>query len=117
MRELQRDFKRISKDLDKGLTGELKKAAEPVAVLARQLALGEIRNMTYHWAGTRVGVSRAKGQVYIVPVARRKSGGSSRPNLAPLLLDAYEPAVERKQGEVVDRLEEFIDRVADNNGF
>ena len=118
LRELQRDFKRISKDLDRGLTAELKQAAEPVATLARQLALGEIRNITYHWADTRVGVSRARGQVYVVPRARRRANGSPRPNLKGLLLgEAYDPALARKQGEVLRKLEDFVDRVADNNGF
>ena len=120
LRELQRDFKRISKDLDKGMTAELKKAAAPVADQGERLALTRIRNMpaTPHWAGMRIGVSAARGSVYMVPSAKRRGGGSGRPNLGGLLLTrAMEPALEDKQNEVLESMEDFLDRLGRSNGF
>jgi hypothetical protein len=119
LKELTRDFKRMSKDLDKGLTKELQRAAEPAAQKAEELALGKIRNMprSPHWAGMRIGVARARGVVYMVPAARRSSR-RARPNLSPLLLErAMQPAVEDTAPEIIDRMGDFIDRIADGNGF
>lgn len=116
LKELQRDFKRLSKDLDKQMTGELKKAAEPVRAVAEQRALGGIRNMTPAWAGQRVGVSRARGSVFIAPSARRH-GGSPRPNLGALLMLQMEAAVDQKQDEVVVALEHMVDRLGGHYGL
>ena len=119
LKELTRDFKRMSKDLDRGLTKELKKAAEPAAARAEELALGRIRNMpgSPDWAVMRIGVSRAKGVVFMVPAAR-SGRRRSRPNLGALLLsEAMEPAVEQTSAEVVEALGDFIDNIADRNGF
>lgn len=115
LRELQRAFRNMDKGVSRHLTAELKKAADPVQELAQQRALGEIRNMTYHWSQMRIGVG--SGRVYIVPRARR-SRGSARPNLGGLLLDqAMFPAVQEKQAVVVEKLEDWIDRLADGEGF
>ena len=119
LRELQRDFRRMSKDLDRRLTGELKQASAPVAGVAQQLALGRITNVgrSPRWAGMRVGVSRARGSVFIAPSARRRAG-SGRPNFAQLLAQrAMEPAVDEKQDEVVRKLEQMLDDIANRNGF
>lgn len=117
LRELQRDFKRISKDLDRGLTKELKAAAEPVKTEATTLALGRIRGLprTPRWAGMRIGVSRA-GSVYVVPSARRR-GGSPRPNLGALLLKQMDAAVDEKRDEVLRNMDDWLDKIGTNYGF
>lgn len=121
LKELSRDFKRMSKQLSDELTDELKEAAQVVADDAEELALTRIRNMprSPRWAGMRIGVSRAQGMVYVVPAARsRRKPGRGRGNLADLLLDeAMDPAVEKNQQKVVGKLEDMLDRLADNNGF
>ena len=119
LKELTRDFKKISKDLSKEITKELKDAAEPVRTGAEQLALGQIRNMsaTPRWAAMRIGVSTAQGRVYMVPQARR-AGGSGRTNLKGLLLDrAMDPALEQHADEVKDNINDVLGHVFDNNGF
>jgi hypothetical protein len=119
LRELTRAFKKISKDLDKELTNELKEAAEPVRSGAEKLALGRIRNMprSPHYAGMRVGVSKAQGAVYVVPAWRRR-GGSGRANLKTLLLErAMDPALEENQGEVLDKVDRMLGRLAGHQGF
>lgn len=119
LKELSRDFKRMSKDLSDRLVDELKEAAQVVADDAEDLALTRIRNMprSPRWAGMRIGVSRAQGLVYVVPAARSRRR-THRPNLADLLLEeAMDPAVEKNQKKVVERLEEMLDRLANSNGF
>lgn len=119
LKELSRDFKRMSKELSDELVGELKDAAQVVADDAEQLALTRIRNMprSPRWAGMRIGVSRAQGLVYVVPAARSKRR-IKRPNLAALLLDeAMDPAVEKNASKVVDRLDDMLGRIANGNGF
>ena len=116
LKELQRDFKRLSGDLDKEITGELKKAAEPVRSVAEQKILGGITNMTPAWSIQRVGVSRAKGSVYIAPKPRRLPGGSPRP-IGALLLAQMEAAADEKQDGVVNALEHMIDRLGNHYGL
>lgn len=117
LRELQRDFKKISRSLSKELRAELIKAADPVKDRAEALALSEIRNMprSPDWAGMRVGVT-AKS-VYMVPFRKRRRG-TGRANLKGLLLDrAMDPALDEKQGEIVESVGQMIDNLADRNGF
>ena len=118
LKELTRDFKKMSKELSQEVTGELKKVAEPVRSTAEQMALTGIRNMpdSPRWAGMRVGVAPGRGVVWIRPTARRR-GGSPRPNLGALLLNEMDRAVDKKQDEVVDGLEKMLDRLANDYGF
>ena len=118
LKELTRDFKRISKDLDKRLTGELLEAAEPVKDLAQSKALTQIGNMSGspNWATMKTGVSRAKGTVFMVPASRGRK--YSRRNLADLLLQrAMDPAVTEKQDHVVNALDNLIGDLANRYGF
>jgi hypothetical protein len=115
LRELDRAFKTISKDLQQGLRAEMKDAAEPVRLRAEQLAESRIRNATGPWTRMKSGVT-TRG-AYIAPSARRR-GGSPRPNYGGLLMSrAMVPAAEQKRDEVVDRLERWIDRITDDEGF
>lgn len=118
LKELTRDFKRISKELDKELVAELKEASEPVRKGAEELSLTRIRNMprSPDWATMRIGVSRAKGLVYVVP-AHRRGRGSPRSNLSDLLLEQMTTAVEQNEDEVVRRVDGMIERLGRHNGF
>lgn len=119
LKELTRDFQKISKTLSKEITKELKDAAEPVRTGAEQKALSSIRNMsaTPRWAVMRIGVSRAQGAVYMVPQARR-AGGSGRANLKGLLLDrAMDPALEENADKVKDNINDVLGHIFDDNGF
>jgi hypothetical protein len=115
LRELQRDLKKYQSDLAKELRGELKDAAEPVRVEAERLALQDIRNIGPTWSGMRVGVTGR--MVYVAPKRRRK-GGSPRPNLAGLLMEkAMQPALDKHEGDVVNKVEDLIDHLATHYGF
>jgi hypothetical protein len=117
--ELQRDFRKMSKDLDKDLVKQLKEAADPVKVEAKSLALTEIRNMVYspRWAGMRIGVTGARDLVYMVPSAKGR-GGRSRSNLSGLLFDkAMEPALERHEEDVIERIDQYLGNLGDEYGF
>ena len=119
LKELTRDFQKISKALSKEITKELKDAAEPVRAGAEQRALSDIRNMsaTPRWAAMRIGVSRAQGSVYMVPRARR-AGGSGRTNLKDLLLDrAMDPALDDNADKVKDNINDVLGLIFDDNGF
>ncbi len=110
LKELTRDFKKISKDLDKLVTNELQEAAKPVQEKADELALSRIRNMTSRWARMRIGVSRAQGVVFMVPASRGRA--RKRPNLGGLLMNrAMWPAAEQEREDVVEALGEMIDRL------
>ncbi len=116
LKELTRDFKKISKDLDKKLTGELLDAVKPVKDTAEQKALTSISNMTSDWATMKTTVGRAKGQVLMFPASRGKR--YSRPNLANLLLErAMDPAVTENEDHVVQALDDLIGNLADRYGF
>lgn len=117
LRELTRDFKKISRDLSKELRKELVEAADPVKKTGEQLALARIRNMprSPHWAGMRIGVT-AKS-VYMAPSARR-GGGSGRSNLSGLLLErAMEPALDQNADKVAGRVDDMLGHLFDRNGF
>jgi len=117
LKELQRDFRKMSKDLAKEVREELKTAGEPVAERAQELALSEIRNMprSPDWAGMRVRATARS--VYVVP-QRRRRGGSGRSNLADLMMDrAMDPALDQRQDEVVEALDKMLGRMAGENGF
>jgi hypothetical protein len=121
LKELSRDFRRISKDLSDELVDGLKEAADGVRSDAEDLALGKIRNMPLspHWAGMRIGVSRAQGLVFMVPAARsRRRKGSGRSNLKNLLLErAMDPALAKNADGVVKNVDNLLGKIAGQNGF
>jgi hypothetical protein len=115
LRELDRAFKNVSKDLQKGLRKELRDVAEPVRALAETKAVSEISHIGPSWSRMRVGFAR--GTVYVAPKSRRR-GGEPRPNLAGALMDrAMQPALDEVAPEIVTRVEAMLDRVGIENGF
>lgn len=119
LKELTKSFRGISKDLTKELSGELKAAAEPVRSRAEGLALTEIRNMpaSPRWAGMRIGVSTARGAVFMVPAARSRRR-TKRPNLARLLMErAMDPALAQNTDKVVANIDDLLGNLFEANGF
>lgn len=113
--ELQRDLKRISKDLGKELKDELRVVAEPVRMGAERLAVQNISHIGSAWSGMRIGMTART--VYVAP-KRRRRGGSPRPNLGGLLMDrAMQPALDENEDKIVARVEFMLDRLGDTHGF
>jgi hypothetical protein len=122
LRELTRDFKRISKDLSKEVRSELADAAKPVGERATEIILSPppegMRNMDEHWAGMRIGVAQGKGVVYVVPASRsRRRKGRARPNVAREFRPRMEQALNDKKDEVTERLDDVLGHLFDRNGF
>ena len=96
---LQRSLAASGPGVSKAMREGLKESAEPVAKLAEQLSLREIRRMrrSPEWAVTRTGVTRSA--VYIVPKERgvrtRGTGDPKRRrNLVRLMMGrSFEPAL------------------------
>lgn len=106
-------------DVHKELNDALRAAAQPVADEAEMLAMTRIRNMprSPHWAGMRIGVSVARGVVYMVPAARSKRT-RKRPNFGELLLErAMDPALERNAAKIEHAVDDMLGRLAGDNGF
>lgn len=112
-------FKNLGGEIHKELNDALKETAQPVADEAELLAMTRIRSMprSPHWAGMRIGVSVARGVVYMVPAARSKRT-RKRPNLAELLLErAMDPALEHNAAKIETAVENMFDRLTRENGF
>ena len=117
LKDLQRAFKQLPKDLSRELPAELKVIAEPVRADAERLASEEISHIGPKWSQMRVGV--APGLVYVAPKKRGlKQGARKRPNFAGLLLDkALDPALEMNEAKIVARLEFMLDHLGQKHGF
>jgi hypothetical protein len=111
LRELQRDLRKMDGDLDKEVKAELRAAAEIVAVDARaRFVPVDARSA----AGYRP-VVRVRGAA-VEQKYRRTTG--QHPEFGRLQMTrALEPALDAKQGEVVQRLDKMLGRLGDNSGF
>lgn len=118
LRELDRAFARMSKDLRTDFVWELEEAADPARTLATQKVLGEIRNMppTPFYAGMRIGVSAAQTTVYVAPSWKRGGSGRGRPNLATAMRKRMEAAVEESAPRVEKGVGDMLDRMANEWG-
>lgn len=112
--EMNRAFARLDRDIKTKKTGELKKLVEPPRSAAEDNALSNISNIGSVWSGMRVGTSTSL--VYIAPKARRR-GGSPRGNLAGLLMDAMQSAVDEHQEQIVEGLEHWLSKLESEAGF
>jgi hypothetical protein len=116
-RELDRAFGKADKTLRKELRDAYKDAAEPVVRDAQSFALRDIDNLSkkrgVDWSEMRARATQRA--VWVAPVARGvKSRGRQnlrRPNLAPLLLDSMEEALDQNVDEVLGRFEDLLDTV------
>jgi hypothetical protein len=112
LRELHRDFKKMSKELGKEVDAELKKAAEPVRDDARSRFSGYSARSA---AGYRVR-SRGFGTV-VVEQSRRKTTGQ-RPDFGSLQMRrALLPALHSKSDEVSSRIDRMLGRWGGEYGF
>ena len=123
LRELVRAFGKMEKDLQTELTRELQEAAEPVRELATQVILGGGAGLgamvnvpqTPTYARMKIGVS-GKGIVYIAPDWRPGGIGTRRPNLGAGELKRMQAAVDDRADAIVDRLDQMLERMADDWG-
>lgn len=115
LRELNRAFDQMGKELKKELRDELKTVGEPVRQAAEQLAVANIRNVDQRWSAMRLGTTSRV--VFVAPKARRRRG-TPRPNFGNLLLNrAMLPALEANEPKVIRGLEQMLDRVGEKGGF
>lgn len=115
LRELILAEKKLAADVSLGLKPALLALAEPVRVDAESNALGAISNIGGRWSRMRVGATSKT--VYVAPKTRRR-GGSTRPNLAPLLMEqAMQPSLTSHQEEIVEGLDRMLDTLGVRNGF
>lgn len=111
LKQLQRDFRRISKDLTREVRNGLRKAADPVRQEATALFTP---NSADSASGYRI-VVRQRGVA--LEQSRRRTTGK-RPDYAKLqFAQAMAPAVESKQNDVVKGLEDALDDLARGYGF
>ncbi len=112
LRELHRDFRKMSKDLSRDVDRELKEAAQIVADDARRrLAPFSARSA----AGIRPRV-RGFGRVSVEQSRRRTTGKRPDWGARQMRLD-FLPALRAKAPEVERALDEMLDRLAGRNGF
>jgi hypothetical protein len=115
LRELDRAFGKISKDVRRDLRVEIRKVAEPVRVRAESLAVADIRNIGGTWSRMRIGVTTFGA--YVAPKARRR-GGSPRPNLGGLLMNkSMVPALHDESDVVVAGIDAMLGRLGGEAGF
>jgi hypothetical protein len=125
LNELQASLAHADRSVRLGVRKGLRQAAEPVQRAAEQLAMSEIRNMSKspRWSRMRVGVTR--NLVYVAPRQKgtrgrgpqglRRGQGFAQPPFSDILMDrAMQPALDQHIGEVEARLEELLDRAADD---
>lgn len=111
LRELQRDFRRISKDLAKEVREGLKAAAEPV----RQEAAELFNPVDAHSAaGYRVSVRQ---KVVTVQQSRRRTTGQHPEYGSLQMRRALIPARSRREDEVVEAVDKVLAKLAGENGF
>src|SRR5262245_52997182 len=119
LRELNRAYKNVERDVRLGLRKELRQAAEPVRSGAETRAVVHIRNIGPAWSRMRVGVTQTS--VYVAPRKRgSRAAGRKRPNLADLLMTrAMEPSLAASQEKVVHDIDQVLGRAASrfNRGF
>ncbi len=117
LKELQADFKSMSKDVDKDLVKQLKKVADPVKNDAESMAMSRITNMTPRWAGMKIGVTAARDVVWMKPSARGR-GGRSRPNFAELLFTrSMDPAVVQNENHIINGIDDYLGNLGSEYGF
>lgn len=113
--ELERAFAELGRDVRVGMRPALREVGEVVRADAQSRAGANIRNIGPTWERMRLGVTLRA--VYIAP-RTHANGGSPRPNLAPLLMDmAMQPALDAHQEAALARIDELVNRSADEAGF
>jgi hypothetical protein len=110
LRELQRDFAKMSKTLAKEVRDELKDTAEPVAESARE-KISRYRGARTSTIRPRVTMRSA----FVTQGARKVSG--LRGDFGALQMGLLIDALDENQDKVVHGLERMLDRLGSSNGF
>lgn len=115
---LVRAFQVANKEVAKDVRVAIEEAGEPIRQEAQSLVRSEISGMARSrvpWYSIRTGVQR-NTIGYIAPQQRGvKSLGRDRkrrPNLAPLIAEREQRALDNNQERVVDEFNDALDRVA-----
>jgi hypothetical protein len=111
LKELDRAWKNVDKNLQKQLRGELKTLAEPVAATSRSL-------------GSRFGAKTAGGYVAgartggaVVRQRMRKTTGHHPEFGALQMATVLIPALDQHEDQIVNGVERLFDRIANREGF
>jgi hypothetical protein len=110
LRELQRDFAKMSKELKKDLRDELKQVAEPVAADAKS-KLSRYQGASISTIRPRVTMRSA----FVTQGARKVTG--LRGDFGVLQMRRLSEALDENKDEVVQGLERMIDKLGSSNGF
>lgn len=121
--ELDRAFGQVDKELRKRLRLAEREAAAPVAAVSRELAVSEISGMrrqrSIDWSQFRIGSNATT--VYVAPKERGRRGhrgpAGKRPNLANMLIEKMDKAVERERSRVERAIERAIDEAVTEAGL
>lgn len=114
LRELNKAFAVADKSLKRNWRQEQRAIGEPVAAMAETLAITRITGLRKSpaWSRMRVGVTTRV--VYVAPKSRRRTG-SSRKNLAPLLMErAMAPALAANEQNTVRKVDELLGRMGND---
>lgn len=111
LRELQRDFRKMSGDLPKELRSELKEAGQIVATEAARL----FRDRDPRSAASIV--PRVRTGLVAVEQRRGKTTGQHKEFGVLQMREALLPGLAAKQEDVLDRLDKMLDRLGGANGF
>ncbi len=126
LNDLTRAFKVMPVEVVEGFSGDLEQAVEPVKVAAQAKAPGSMRNMvrTKEWSAMRVGITKKNpASVYVVPDLRggsklRRRTQNMKDNFAKRMQErALDPALKENTQKVINRAEDFLERVGKHNGF
>lgn len=111
LRELQRDFRKLDKNLAKDLRGELREVGDVVKAEAAS-------NLSRLSARSASGLkTRVRARAVAVEQSRRRTTGK-RPDWGSLQMNRIlVPALDEKQDEVVEKLDRVLGRLAGENGF
>jgi hypothetical protein len=115
LRELQRAFAKIDKDLAKTVRAAIVEAGGPVRESAETLAETTITNIGPRWGRMRLGVTF--DNAYIAPATRARRG-SPRPAFGALLLrSAMLPALEKHENSIESEVTKAYDALVFKAGF
>lgn len=111
LRELDRALRKMDKELSRELRSTLKEAAEIVAVDARS----RFERISPSSAASMRARAKAKGAT--VEQAKGRTTGK-RPDYGALQMrTALLPALEAKQEQVIEKVDDLIGRLGSRNGF
>lgn len=113
LRDLSASFAKLGADARKVLQTELKTVAAPVQRAAETETRQNISNIGPRWGLMRIGITRRSA--YIAPKERSRKSRQNRrlrrPNLAGLLMDSMEQALQQQTPTVERAVDRALDRL------